>query len=167
MSETMHELEAEPKMPEEVEQEVVEEVAVYNVPLDADLQLFVIDLCEEHSVDPAIIFGVICRESGFDADASGDNGNSLGLMQIQPRWNAERMNDLGVTDLLDPFQNVTVGVDILAELLGVYGGNVEMALMAYNAGQTGAYKYWFSNGVYSNSYSKAVLEASASFSRGV
>lgn len=157
----------EPKATEEVEEEPVEAVAVYDVPLDADLQLFIIELCEEHSIDPTIVLGIICRESTYNADAVGDNGNSLGLMQIQPRWNRDRMEELGASDLLNPYDNVTVGVDILAELIDYYDGNVEMALMAYNAGQTGAYNYWFSKGVYSNAYSAAVLSTSTTLTKGL
>ena len=54
-------------------------------------------------------------------------------MQIQPKWHGERMARLGVTDLMDPYQNVLTGCDILAEKLAEYG-NLHDALSAYNAG---------------------------------
>ena len=108
--------------------------ATYNVPLERDVQLHVIDECEEHNIDPVIVFAIIEQESRYTADVIGDSGNSLGLMQIQPRWHEARMEQLGCTDLLDPKQNVTVGVNILAELLERYDGNVEKALTAYNRG---------------------------------
>ena len=142
-------------------------VASYPVPLDDDFQLFVIRLCEEHHIDPAIVFAMIDRESDFNADCIGDNGASFGLLQIQTQHHKDRMDKLGVTDLFDPYQNVTVGVDYLAELIDYYDGNVEMALMAYNAGQTGAYNYWFSAGVYSNDYSREVMETSEILTEGV
>ena len=140
-----------------IQAEQVEMKATYNVPLDDELQLFIINLCEEHHIDPAVVISIIDAESDFDADAIGDNGASFGLMQIQARWHRERMDKLGVTNLLDPYQNVKVGVDYLAELLDSYDGNVAKALIAYNAGQLGAYKYYFSSGVYSNDYSEEVL----------
>lgn len=136
-------------------------VTLYDVPLSEDLQLHVIQTSEAHNIDPAVIIGVIWKESTYNAEAVGDSGNSLGLMQIQPRWHGARMDRLGCSDLLDPFQNVTVGVDILAGLIDKYDGNISMALMAYNAGEGGAYSYWFSAGVYSNDYSKAVLNKAA------
>jgi soluble lytic murein transglycosylase-like protein len=43
------------------------------------------------------------------------------------------MEELGCTNLFDPFQNVTVGVDYLAELLDRYG-DIGKALTAYNRG---------------------------------
>lgn len=134
----------------------VKEPTIYDVPLSDDLQLFIADLCEEHHMEPEIVLGVIEHESDFNASAVGDNGNSLGLMQIQPRWHKERMERLGCDDLLDPYQNVTVGVDILAELLDAYQ-DTERALIVYNAGAAGAYNGWFQYGVYSNSYSSGVL----------
>ena len=78
---------------------------------------------------------MIKRESSYRADAIGDNGKSFGLMQIQKRWHLERIKELGVTDLLDPKQNITVGVNILAELIDKCDGDdVYWVLMAYNGG---------------------------------
>ena len=68
------------------------------------------------------------------------------------------MEQLGCTDLHNPYHNVTVGITILASHVERYDGNIEMALVAYNAGASGANKYFFSKGVYSSSYSRAVLE---------
>lgn len=136
-------------------------VTLYDVPLSEELQLHIIQTSEVHGIDPATVVAMIWKESTYDAAAVGDSGNSLGLMQIQQRWHADRMARLGCSDLTDPFQNVTVGVDILAELLNKYDGNISMALMAYNAGSAGADLYWFSQGIYSNSYSEAILNKAA------
>lgn len=142
-------------------------VSVYDVPLEPDLQLFVIRICEDHHIEPSVVIAVMERESRFRADAVGDSGDALGLMQIQPKWHRERMDRLGVTDLLNPYQNVKVGIDFLAELLDRYNGDIECALMAYNAGMSGARKYWFSKGIYSNGYSQAVMERSRFFREGM
>lgn len=109
----------------------VEKVTFYNVPLSEELQLHIFAECEKHNIAPAIIIAMIERESEYTAGAIGDNGNSFGLMQIQPRWNRERMDRLGCNDLLDPFQNVTVGIDIVAELKGK-DTDLYWVLMAYN-----------------------------------
>lgn len=138
-------------MPETCEEDVLEQVVVesftaeipctddgalyFDVPLDHKLQDHIFALCEEKCIDPAIIIAMIDKESKFDIDIIGDKGKSYGLMQIQPRWHKERMEELGVTDLLDPYQNVTVGIDILAELLES-GKSLEWALMAYNGGHS-------------------------------
>lgn len=128
----------------------------FSVPLDAELQNHIVEVCKKYEVDPALVVSVIHRESGYNHLAIGDNGASEGLMQIKREFHRDRMARLGCTDLLDPKQNILVGVDILAELLNTYE-TTEMALMVYNAGATGAYTYWFSNGVFSTEYSRSVL----------
>lgn len=140
--------------------EVIQEeepVVTYPVPLDEELQLFIIGLCEEHHIDPAILFAMAERESNFKPDAVGDGGDAKGMFQVQAKWHQDRMDKLGVTDLFDPRQNAEVAVDYLAELLDYYDGNMEKALVAYNMGQTGAYRNLFSRGIYSSDYSKAVI----------
>ena len=67
------------------------------------------------------------------------------------------MEKLGAANLYDPKDNVLVGIDILAEKLDKYE-DIEKALIAYNAGDAGAKKHYFSKGVYSNGYSRAVLK---------
>lgn len=109
-------------------------VVLYDVPLAPELQMHIIESCEAHHIDPAIVMAMAYRESGFNAEAIGDGGDSYGLLQIQPRWHYGRMERLDCTDLLDPFQNVTVAVDYLAECLARYDGDMAKALVAYNQG---------------------------------
>ena len=138
----------------------VNEPTIYDVPLSDDLQLYIAELCEGHHIDPEIVLGIIEKESGFDPKVVGDQGRSVGLMQIQPRWHKDRMEYLGCLNLTDPYANVTVGIDIFAELMAEYQ-DTEKALMVYNAGATGAANNWFQFGVYSNEYSQSVLKNAA------
>ena len=105
----------------------------FDIPLDDKLQDYIFKLCDEHKIEPSIVIGMIEMESNFDASAVGDNGESFGLMQIQPRWHQERMKKLKCDDLLDPYQNVAVGIDYLADLYST-GKQTEWVLMAYNGG---------------------------------
>ena len=107
---------------------------LYDVPLDTELQLHIIQVAESYGIDPSVIFAIAYRESSYNPASIGDNGAALGLMQIQPRWHSDRMVRLGCSDLLDPYQNVIVGTDYLAEQLARYGGDISKALVAYNAG---------------------------------
>ena len=129
----------------------------YDVPLTEDLQDIIVDTASRRGVDPALVLAVIEKESGYNPDASGDNGKSQGLMQIWRSAHKKRMKKLGAVNLYDPRDNVTVGIDILAEKLEKYE-DAEKALIAYNAGDTGARKHYFSKGIYSNGYSQAVLK---------
>ena len=141
---------------EETEPTTEPGVRLYNVPYDEDLQLHIIAQAEQYGIDPAIVFAVIWKESRYYYTASGDNDESLGIMQIKQKFHQWRMDCLGVTDLLDPYQNVMVGCHLLGEKFQKYG-DIEMALMIYNAGETGAKNNWFSKGIYTNKYSQAVL----------
>lgn len=110
----------------------------FDVPLDRDIQKYIFTMCSEcdtYKLDPAIVAAIIWKESEFNADAIGDNGNSLGLMQVQPRWHSERMEKLSAPDLLNPYQNIRVGIDYLAELYSI-NDDTEWVLMAYNGGPT-------------------------------
>ena len=110
----------------------------FDVPLDKNIQKYIFTMCSESdtcTLDPAIVIAVIWKESDFDANAIGDNGNSLGLMQIQPRWHSDRMEKVNGLDLLDPYQNIRVGIDYLIELYSI-DNDIEWVLMAYNGGPT-------------------------------
>lgn len=111
-----------------------EGVKFYDIPLSEELQMHIFYECDGYNIAPSIIIAWIEHESDFNASAIGDNGNSFGLMQIQPKWHQERMQRLGCTDLLDPYQNVTVGINIVAELKDK-NPDLYWVLMAYNGGE--------------------------------
>lgn len=138
-----------------------------DIPLPFEFQTYINDVCKSYEIAPEIVFSMIGKESSYDTTAVSDNGDSEGLMQVQRKHHEERMATLGCTNLFDPYKNVLVGVDYLAELLEQYEGDMEMALIAYNAGPSGAYKDYFSKGIYSNEYSQAVLEQSEKINEGV
>ena len=104
----------------------------YDCGLSLDLQEDLREACEESGVDMALALSVIQQETNFQ-NIVGDNGNSYGYMQVQPRWHQERMDRLGVTDLMDPASNFRVGCDYLAECLDRYP--MASALSAYNSGR--------------------------------
>lgn len=136
----------------------------FNVPLDRALQDHIFAVCESYGIDPAIIIAMIQKESYFNPSNVGDGGNSLGLMQIQPRWHQNRANNLGCPDLMNPYHNITVGVDLFADHLK-QKGSLEWALMAYNGGPTYANRM-VANGRVSD-YVHKVLAYSQSYERVV
>lgn len=112
-------------------------VELYDVPLGEELQLHIISEAEFYGIDPAIVFAMAFYESTFKTDAVSGGGYTLGLLQVQPKWHKKRMERLGCDDLLDPYQNVTVAVDYLAEQIARYDGNVAKGITAYNKGHYG------------------------------
>lgn len=145
------------------EPEIVPEVVYFDVPLDEGLQDHIFAVCEEYEIEPELIISMIYRESTYNIEAIGDSGRSLGLMQIQPRWHKDRMNKLGCDDLLDPYQNVMVGTDLMSELLN-QRGSVEWALMAYNGGPSYANKMVKAGKV--SEYAREIIAMSDELSRG-
>ena len=128
------ETKAEPTQEGEVKVEYIEEVKLYDVPLSEELQKHIFAECEKHNISPSVVIAIIERESRYDANAIGDDGKSFGLMQIQKHFHLERMERLGCDDLLDQFQNVTVGIDYIAELKEE-NEDLYWVLMSYNGGR--------------------------------
>ena len=102
----------------------------YPVPLDQELQDYIVETAKSYGVSPCIVFAVIGAESEYDPNAIGDNGNSYGLMQIWANQHTDRCKRLNAYNLLDPYQNVRVGIDYLAELLDQ--GDLDWALSVYS-----------------------------------
>lgn len=105
----------------------------------------------------ALVLAIIEYESGYEFDKTGDNGNSKGYMQIYEKWHTDRMQKLNCIDLMNPYQNVKVGIDFLSYLLKKYG-TVQDALAAYNYGERGAREHLWNNGVYVYSYNTAIMQ---------
>lgn len=125
---------AAPQQPEEP----VDLFYIPEIPLGKELQEYTYDLCVENNVDYELVLAVMWRESRFELDATGYNDNGTqdsGVMQINDcnkKWIA---NELNVTDLYDPQQNILAGVTMLSEFVDTYGEHD--GLMAYGAGETG------------------------------
>lgn len=94
-----------------------------------ELEEYIEAICEPRHICPELIQAIIERESRWNPEAV--NGDCIGLMQISERWHRERMERLGVTDLFDPYDNILVGVDYMAELFEKYE-DPGMALMVFN-----------------------------------
>jgi soluble lytic murein transglycosylase-like protein len=90
----------------------------------------------ENGVDPSLVKAVALVESGFNAQAVSSKG-AQGLMQLMPKTAAQ----YGVTNLRDPYQNLSAGAKHLRDLLDRYEGDVTLALAAYNAGSGAVTRY--------------------------
>jgi soluble lytic murein transglycosylase len=114
-----------------------------------EYEQIVVGHAENYDLEPQLVAAVIYQESKFDADAVSDSG-AVGLMQLLPETAqgiADRTGGTGwhERDLLNPELNVRYGSWYLRHLLDKYGDE-ELALAAYNAGQTNVDR-WRAQGV--------------------
>ena len=123
-------------------------------------QAVVFGICQEYGVAFPLVMAIIEHESQFHRTARSQTGDS-GYMQIND-CNAERLSDLGFSDLYDLKQNVGAGVYILKELFSKHEGDVTFVLMAYNAGEKGA-RNMRESGIYETEYTVEILERAEAF----
>jgi soluble lytic murein transglycosylase-like protein len=88
-----------------------------------------------HGVDALLLAAVIEVESRFRPEAVSHRG-AVGLMQILPATAG-----LSAEELANPSANVDRGARYLHRLLERFGGDLELALAAYNAGPTNVRRY--------------------------
>lgn len=128
------------------------------VPLQCDMpqeeQEFLFYLCNGYNIDFCLVMAMIQVESEFNASVVSTT-NDYGLMQINEANHDWLTNALGVTDYLDPYQNMRAGCYILRKLFERYQ-DTELVLMCYNMGENGASRLW-KNSIYSTDYTEKVL----------
>lgn len=135
-------------------------------PLECDMpdeqQEFLYYLCYGYDLDFTLVMAIIQQESNFDPDAISRT-NDYGLMQINIRNHEWLTDTLGLTDFLDPYENMRCGCFVLRKLFEKYQ-DTDMVLMAYNMGERGAAKLW-EEGIYKTNYTNSIQAIQERFYR--
>lgn len=124
------------------------------VDLDVDTQEFIYYLSYGYYIDFPFVMALIQHESRFDSEVISKT-NDYGLMQINTCNHEWLTETLGISDFLNPTENVRAGLYILRNLFEKYDDPAKV-LMAYNMGESGAKRLW-DKGIYETSYSNEVL----------
>ncbi len=106
---------------------------------------------QANGLDPYLVASLIRQESEFNAGVVS-HANAYGLMQLLPSVGKAAAKKVGVkgftpNQLLNPSVNIQLGTWNLKQVLGRFGGQMEYALAAYNAGDVPV-RQWMSTGDY-------------------
>lgn len=129
-----------------------------DIDLPFEYQLHTYNICKKYDVDYELALAVLLHESGGVVDTVNTNANGTvdkGLMQINSvnyKWLEE---ELGITNIEDPYQNIEAGVFMLGEFSAKYD-DVHQILMSYNMGSDTMRKL-NRKGIYSSEYSRQVV----------
>ena len=90
----------------------------------------IVEIARVHGLEPALVAAIISVESDFNPRAVSRRG-ARGMMQLMPATARE----LGVGNIEDPWENIEGGARYFREKLDRLGGDLRLALAAYNAGE--------------------------------
>jgi soluble lytic murein transglycosylase-like protein len=126
----------------------------YSIP--AGLSSSIFDAALAENIDPELAFRLVRLESDFNTHAKSSVG-AIGLTQLMP--STARLYQKGVTveDLYKQDVNLRIGFRYLHYLVGLFDGNVELALTAYNRGEDKVYAEHKAGLNPRNGYDKAVM----------
>jgi soluble lytic murein transglycosylase len=103
---------------------------------DHELEEAVARYSREYRLSPALLLAVMKAESDFNPTVISKAG-AVGLMQLIPETAIRH----GVRNLYDTRENIAGGAKHLRYLLDRFGGNIRLALAAYNAGERKVDRY--------------------------
>lgn len=115
-----------------------------------------VEIGGKYNICPEFLQAMAFRESSYNPYAK--NGDCIGLMQVSQKWHKDRMSRLGVDDLYDPYGNMMVAADYLAELFAEYE-DPTIVLHMYN-GDNDAFKDYYISG-----YAEDILNLSMELER--
>lgn len=125
--------------------------------ISGELAQTIAESARAEGIDPELGFRLVHTESRFKPRARGRFG-ALGLVQLMPGTARGIDRSLRTEEqILDPENNLRVGFRYLRRLIGMYDGNVRLALLAYNRGENTVSRLLRRGQDPENGYSRRVL----------
>ncbi len=136
---------------------------VYNISLSSDMQQYTYAMCQKYGVQYELLLAVMYVESRYNVNAVG-GGNSYGLCQIHYSNSANLRRKIGITNLLDPYENIEAGAYMLSMYLNIARKKSadqnfieHYGLNCYNMGEGVFYSNCYSKGILERTYSRNVI----------
>lgn len=123
------------------------------------VQAYTYSLCKQNNIRYSLVLAVMEIESGYQYDALSGT-NDIGYMQVNYKWQQNKMPDMTEKALYNPYVNIKVGIEYLVELSEEFTTE-EAVLTAYHYGVSGAYSRCSKDAAITSDYADRVLEASA------
>lgn len=123
----------------------------YSIGLNKELQIYAYNMATKYGIQYELFLAMMYVESGFQANKISST-NDYGLCQINKGNHSYLTKQLGVTNFLDPYQNIQAGAFFLARYFKSWGKTVSdkatlelHALNSYNRGD-GSYRNYLKQG---------------------
>jgi soluble lytic murein transglycosylase-like protein len=123
--------------------------------IPADLAAAIYDMAVSEGVDPSLAYSLVRVESGFSQHAVSSAG-AVGLAQLMPSTASWLQPGLPRDALFERDTNLRLGFRYLRLMLEQYGGDLHLALLAYNRGPARVDGILRTGGDPSNGYSRVV-----------
>ena len=101
--------------------------------LSRELAEDIYDLAARAEIDPDVAFGLVRAESSFKNTSTSRVG-AVGLTQLMPSTASWLEPGITQSELRNPETNLRIGFRYLRDLIDKYGGDEDLALLAYNRG---------------------------------
>lgn len=121
------------------------------------VQVYTYCLCRQQGIRYPLVLALIEVESGYQYDAASSAGD-IGYMQVNYKWQQDKMEGLKEKALYNPYTNIQVGIRYLVELSESFDTEAGV-LTAYKYGPSGARSRCFNDPEITSEYAEKVLAA--------